>query len=281
MKTLFDVFKIMSDKSLESQLPILEMLNEVLGDLTQDLKEFNFKHEEAGLFEILLIQTILHNASIITLSKGSTIRVRSTSHELKDLTGVYSIARLQIETFYVISSLFFTKESDDTNLKAVVYKIHGLRKQLHLNNHHPKTFEPVHRIRKELAAELFKLRRIKEYQESLNKQKFEKPQFAKLEKPESILRKVRVGNLISSHSLYSNHIHSEYIGIRQFNSTYKTKSQNMDDSISTVVEQCSRLTAAIICHVNRMARIEGGTISNLAKDKKLIIDILVQANQKI
>jgi hypothetical protein len=250
------------DMSLENQRSILIELNSLLADCTQDLFDLGIKFENAGLLEKLLIQIIKHNLSIATLSKGSYIKIRENELMMDDLTAVYSIARLQIETFVNLSYLFFLEFEISQELRISIYKIQGLNQQISLTSKHSKKFEPVAKMRNELAEELKKLRNLSEFKLASKKEKtkYTKPRYARLKKPDEIYDMIKIGDLSKTHSLYSNHIHSEYISIRQLNSAIQNTEQ-ISNSISTVIILCSRITSLVITNFTSKYEIENNSFS--------------------
>jgi hypothetical protein len=133
------IFALLSlnDLSLVNQRNILEELNSLLAEFTQDIYEIKF--ENANLFEKLLFQIIFHNSNLANLTKGSSINVRDKNIKINDMTAIYSLARLQIETYVNLSYIFFLDSEYSKNLRAYVYKIEGLRKQIFLTKNIQKT----------------------------------------------------------------------------------------------------------------------------------------------
>jgi hypothetical protein len=133
------IFALLSlnDLSLVNQHNILEELNSLQAECTQDLYEIKF--ENANLFEKLLFQIIFHNSNLANLTKGSSINIRDKNIKINDMTAIYSLARLQIETYVNLSYIFFLDSEYSKNLRAYVYKIEGLRKQIFLTKNIQKT----------------------------------------------------------------------------------------------------------------------------------------------
>jgi hypothetical protein len=133
------IFALLSlnDLSLVNQHNILEELNSLQAECTQDLYEIKF--ENANLFEKLLFQIIFHNSNLANLTKGSSINVRDKNIKINDMTAIYSLARLQIETYVNLSYIFFLDSEYSKNLRAYIYKIQGLRKQIFLTKNIQKT----------------------------------------------------------------------------------------------------------------------------------------------
>ncbi|MDG5493222.1 hypothetical protein [Psychroserpens sp. SPM9] len=273
LKALFSI----NDTSFINQREILEDLNTFLADCTQDLHEFGIEFENAGLFEKLLFQILYHNSSLLNLTNGSSIKVRDKKIDVSDMTAVYSLARLQIETFVNLCYIFFLDIDYSKNLRAYVYKIHGLRKQLFLTQKHTKDFTPILKMRNELAQELKNIRKLEEFKVATfaKREKFINPKYARLITPNEVYELIQIGDLSRSHSLYSNHIHSEYISIRQLNSALK-KSNESERSFSTVLLTCSRITSLIIKNLNSQYDLKEGSFS---KAPSLLIKLVESLNE--
>lgn len=187
---------------------------------------------------------------------------------MDDLTAVYTVARLQIETFVNLSYLFFLDFDISDALKVCVYKIQGLNQQIALTKKHPKDLAQVKKMRDELAEES---RKLEEYHRASKKEKlqFQNPRYARLKKPGEIYDLIKIGDLSRTHSLYSNHIHSEYISIRQLNSSIENENAS---SFSTVLFICSRMTSLVLHNLVTRYEIEKGFYSKKS-------DVLTEAIQ--
>lgn len=272
MKEFIQAFKQLNDTSVKNQRIILSDLNSLLADCTQDLYDTNTKFSDAGLFEKLIIQIINHNLSIYNLSKGANISIKKTNILYNDITAVYSIARLQIETYVNLSYLFFIDIGISQELRICIYKIQGLNQQILLTKHHPKTHPQISKMRNELAKELRKLRSLEEFKLASRKQKrnYIKPKYARLIKPVEVYDLMKIGDLSKTHSLYSNHIHSEYISIRQLNSAFKNQNESLE-GFSTVLMICSRITSSIIKNLVTKYKLEN---ESFAKKDKVIREMI-------
>lgn len=273
---------LIKDMSLINQRKILEELNSFLANCIQDLHDFKMKFENAGLLERLVFQIILHNSSFSNLTKGSTTNVRNKNINVTDITAIYSLARLQIETFVNLCYIFFLDCEYSKNLRAYVYKIQGLRKQIFLTKKHPKKFEPISKMRYELAQELRNLRKLKEFKKSSfsDREKFINPKYARLIKPEEIYHLIEIGNLSNTHSLYSNHIHSEYISIRQLISSLKN-SKESESSFSNVLLLCSRITSLVIANLHSQYELKEGSYSKAPIRMIKIVESLNELSAKL
>jgi hypothetical protein len=80
-------------------------------------------------------------------------------------------------------------------------------------------------MRNELAQELRNLRKLEEYKKATFsiREKYINPKYTRLMKPEEVFQLIQIGKLSRTHSLYSNHIHFEYINIRQLKKRKKVR----------------------------------------------------------
>jgi hypothetical protein len=126
-------------------------------------------------------------------------------------------------------------------------------------------------MRKELAGELKGIRNLKEFKcASFSKSdKFISPKHAGLLAPVEVYKLIKIRDLSRIHSLYSNHIHSEYISLRQLNSALK-QADEYESSISTVLSICSRITSLVITNMNTQYQYKRGSyFKSSISDKKL------------
>lgn len=281
-RTVIEALLLINDLSLFNQKSILSELNSLLTECTQDLHDNKIKFEDAELLEKLLFQVIFHNETLLTLTNGKLIKVRDKQMKINDLTAVYSIARLQIETFINLSYIFFVNSEYSKELKAYVFKIQGLRKQIELTKKHPKDFEPIQKMRNELAEELRKIRKLDEFNKvSFSKRKkFTNPTYARLIKLDEIYQSIKIGNISIIHSLYSNHIHSEYISIRQLKSAVNNNSQ-YESSFSTVTLLCSRITSLVITNIIEKYDLEKSSYSKAPLILKKIIESINKISSEL
>lgn len=270
---VIDALMTIKDFSLSNQKIILTELNSLFAECSQDLYDNGIKFENAGLLEKLLFQIIFHNETLLKLTEEVNIGVRNKKLSFYDLTAVYSIARLQIETFINLSYIFFIDIEYSKEIRGSVYKIHGLRKQIELTKHHQKNFEPVLKMRNELALELFKIRKLDDFKNMSkgNRKKITHPSYARLIKLNEIYPLIKIGDLSKSHSLYSNHIHAEYISIRQLKSALDDKSQ-LESSFSNVILLCSRITSLTISNLNEHYELKKSSLSIAPLKLKKIIE---------
>ncbi len=271
-----------NDRSLVNQRKILDELNSFLANCTQDLHDFGIKFEDAGLLEKLLFQIIFHNSSLSSLTNGLSINVRNKKIKVNDITAIYSLARLQIETFVNLSYIFFLDSKYSKSLRAYVYKIQGLRKQILLTIKHPKDFEPMAKMRNELAQEFSKIRKLEEFKESSfsDREKLINPKYARLIKQDDVYRSIKIGDLSRTHSLYSNHIHSEYISIRQLNSAIKKGEEN-ESSFATVLFLCSRITSSVIANLHSQYQLNEGSYSKASIRMIKIVESLNKVSAQL
>jgi hypothetical protein len=128
-----------------------------------------------------------------------------------------------------------------------VYRLHGLLKQNRLveriPDDHPKKIE----LEGELKSTHEALLKNKIYLESDDKKKkaYYKPKEARLIKTDELVKNTGMAKLIEQWGLFSNYVHAEHIGDRQYNQFYKEKS-GLLESISTTIEINQRITSELI-----------------------------------
>ena len=275
---------LIADTSLINQREILEELNSFLAECTDDLHKFGIEFENSDLFEKLLIQILFHNSSLTNLSKGSEIEVRDESFKVNDISAAYSLTRLQIDTFVSLCYIFFLDIGYSKNLRAYVYKIHGLRKQICLTQKHPKDFEPVSKMRKELAQELKKIRKLEEFKNASFsvREKFINPKDDRLITLVEVYKSMQIGDLSrirSLYSLYSNHIHSGYISIRQL--IPAGNESEISCIFSEVLLKCSRMTSLVIANMNSQYELKEGSYSKAPSIMIKLVESLNELSAKL
>ncbi|WP_272149187.1 hypothetical protein [Tenacibaculum aiptasiae] len=270
------------NQSIDNQSLILNKLNELLGECIQDLFDNNYQCYECSIYEKLLIQMLYHNSTILNISNISFINIRDKKVGVSDLTALYSVARLQIETFINLSYLFFIDNTINSNFRINIYKIHGIKKQLKMNEKHSKYHPAIKKMRKELASELLKLRKSLSYIEAdkKSKEKYINPKHARLLRPPYIYELMESGDISRLYSLYSNHIHSEYVSVRQLNSTFNNF-EEFNKLASITIFLCSRLTSIILSSFNKKHSFEINSYSKAGKEMKNLIIKINEISKKL
>jgi hypothetical protein len=158
---------------------------------------------------------------------------------------------MQIEFFLMIFYLFFDNVTDDEkDLRYGVYKLHGLIKQFRfkatnqINIEKRKTVSSeIEEIKNDLIKNSFYIKETNKIQKE-----FLNPLFSRLIKPNLLFEKTGLTNinLDGIWSLYSNHIHSEHIGDRQFNFIFKE--DNSTDSEAVLILKINSILTAKLCY---------------------------------
>jgi hypothetical protein len=147
-----------------------------------------------------------------------------------------------------------------------------LRKQIELTKKHPKDFEPIQKMRNELAEELIKTRKLDEFKKVpfSKRKRFTHPSYARLIKLDELYPLIKIGNVSRTHSLYSNHIHSEYISIHQLKSAVNDISQ-YESSFSTVTLVYSRIISLVITNIVEQYELKKSSYSKAPLKLKKVI----------
>lgn len=223
-------------------------LNVVLGQCTQALYTNKESSKYAADIEGKLIRIYFANESLSRISEGFTSKVNNKLLKIYDIFSIHSIIRQQISNFTNLYYLFLEDISvDERTLRVLIYKLHGLQKQISLTNN----ISTPNIDREVLINEE---RQVKKSIESLpifssaNK-KFEKnlvkPEYALLEKPSAIWERLAMPCIGAKYNYLSNYIHSEYMSDRQY-STFFREGKYLHESICTNLIFSSRLTSVFI-----------------------------------
>lgn len=193
------------------------------------------------------------NQSLIELCSGSNYQIRNKQFKTIDLHSIYSICRMQIESFIMIIYLFYDSISaEEKEFRYLVYKLHGLIKQGNFSVRFKKHIQ----IKNEI------LREIELLKDELSKPKYDKfnnlvknplrPRRAKYISTEDsfAMAKLDKGRVNEYWGVLSNHLHSEHISDRQFN-FYQQNSKIFEDQIALSTEVCMILTSRLILELRK------------------------------
>lgn len=191
------------------------------------------------------------NQSIINLSKNFKINVRSKDISIIDIFSIYSISRMQFESFIIIYYLFYDNITEtEKEFRYNIYKLHGLLKQLSF----PVSFKQAIVKKERIQQDANNLRK------SISESKFDEyrtlmkdpltPKRAKYINTEEAFRiaKLNKGQLKHYWGILSNHLHSEHISDRQYSSFLKDKKE-LESSLTLAIEVSMILTSRLIINL--------------------------------
>ena len=221
------------NKTLNSEK--LSVINAALSQLMNSIHESKeaVQYHDSEL-EGKIFRFVMGNSSLLKLLSKVSVQFNGKTYEKLDLPTIYSVTRMQIESFIMIYYLSFTQgTTDERDMRYDLYKLHGLKKQ---SNYTVRTN----------YGEMKKEEVLKEYDDVMNslksrrsfisldsklKKDMLKLKYAKVIKPHVLFRESGLSKVGFSDawSLYSNHTHSEYISDRQFKTYYGKKKQTKPD----------------------------------------------------
>jgi hypothetical protein len=237
---LLEIHEAEETDDLEKKLDHLNILTGSLFTLTQSLFDSKekiqyFQRElENKYFRFGLV-----NQSLLNLLKGNKFTLIGHEVIITDLFSIFSLTRMQIESYTIMFYLFFEKISDEEkNLRYDVYQLHGLKKQSMFktitedgSEKRKNILRDIEKIENSIKKnELFKIASEKE------KTKFLNPNYAKLINTEKLIEKsgLKSSRFFDLWSLYSNYAHGEHISDRQHNYIYKENKSTLKESILIV-----------------------------------------------
>lgn len=240
---------MMKNRSLNKFVEEFRELNSWFLEILQSLHESKsgvkfYQSELEGKY----IRFGYTNQSLVELCHGSDYRIRNKQFNTIDIHSIYSICRMQIESFIMIIYLFYDSISaEEKEFRYLIYKLHGLIKQGKL----PVKFQQHIQIKNGI------LREIETLKDELSQPKYEKfshlvknplrPRKAKYitTKESFVMAKLDKGRINEYWGLLSNYLHSEHISDRQFH-FYQKNPKRLEDQIILSVEICMILTSRLI-----------------------------------
>lgn len=130
-KLLLELYRIESTSDNKEKLKSLSNINNCLFELVQNLyeKKVEIKYHQRE-FEGKYFRFGLSNQSIINLINGNIFDFFDKKVNMIDIDSLYSITRMQIETFLIVFYLVFDDISDEEkDFRYDIYKLHGVLKQ--------------------------------------------------------------------------------------------------------------------------------------------------------
>jgi hypothetical protein len=248
--TLIEIFDSLQNDNLTSKVKYLQSLNSNLFRLSHSLflagvqPKYYQRELEGKVFRFGMA-----NQSILNLANGNNNEMLGIQTQTIDIFSIYSIIRMQIESFTIIFYLMFDEVSEEElNLRYSVYKLAGLLRQSQFQTSTDFGLRKLKGIKTEIDALIEEIKSYDSYK-SLSEDEQKKllnPKFAKLISSDRIMIKAGMDNvrLRDMWKVYSNHLHSEHIGDRQFNTMHKIE-KSVDSSLSTVIDLECILTAKL------------------------------------
>ena len=159
---LLEIYNAFKSNDIKARLKHFDMLTNSLFTLTQSLFDnkvpIEHHHQE---IENKYFRYGMANHSIIKLLKGNRFYIIKQQIDITDLFSVFSLTRMQIESFAIMYYLFFDKvDAIEKDFRYDIYKLHGLQKQ----NSFPLEFKKNEVKKKKIEEEIEKIiNKIKEY----------------------------------------------------------------------------------------------------------------------
>lgn len=278
LKFLTELARIQESNNVPTMIEKFNSITDSLFQVTNSLFENKekVKYHQREL-EGKFFRFGLANQSIIKLSKGNQFNLLGKNVNIEDMFSLFSITRMQLESFLICYYLFFdTVSNEEKDLRYNVYKIHGLRKQSNFKVSDDYSEKEIHlnKIKNELNDSIEHLKNLDLFKKLSKKEqeKFIEPRFAKTVKSDTLfkLSGLSKSKLDQMWSIYSNHAHSEHISDRQYNTAY-TITHSRKESIGLVISINSILTAKLIKNLEGDFDSVQSKISSFSEGKKFEI----------
>jgi hypothetical protein len=261
---------------LEEEIDKLKTLNGSLISLICSLSE----NVEVGVdfnydLESKLLRVAFANQSILNLTNGIKLKISAKEINTRDVFSIYSLSRMQIESFLMLFYLFFDNITDEEkDFRYELYKLHGLIKQSKFKATKKESFEKRELVLAEIEDVKDKLIKndIFIFANEKEQRNYLKGSKAKIHSSEILFEKIGFTtlNIDGIWSLYSNHIHSEHIGDRQFNSMFKEKMSTDDETVSVTMIN-SVLTAKLCCFLIDSCKLAEDKFNRFTDLEKVLI----------
>jgi hypothetical protein len=279
LKHLTSVYDTVENKNLPEQTRQLEILTDALFGLTQSLFDSN---ESITYFQSELENKYfrygLANQSILNLLKKNKFVLINKDVELTDIFSLFSLSRMQIESFAIMFYLFFDKGPDGSDdFRYNIYKLHGLQKQYNFKVQSSDSIEQKRQIIKNEIEELIiKIKASDPYivGSKSKKELLLKPKYAKHISTGDLIEKagLKSERIINLWNLYSNHAHSEYISDRQFNVIFGENGSAINESMN-VLHVNFTLTSRLCLYLKENFRGASNFYNTLPEEAKAYIEI--------
>ena len=257
-KLLLDLYRIESSSDNKEKLKSLSSINHCLFELVQNLfdKGVEIKYHQRE-FEGKYFRFGLSNQTIINLVNGNSFEFFNKNVNMIDVDSLYSVTRMQIETFLILFYLVFEDISDEEkDFRYDIYKLHGVLKQseFKIENPSPERTEDIRSIENEILEleEKIKLSSIYIGANATQKKEYLKPKYAKLIKSEIVFSKsgIKKSRIDEMWKIYSNYAHAEHISDRQFN--YRRNNQKaINETVSLIITTNKILTSKLILFIKQ------------------------------
>lgn len=234
---LLDLHTAFENNDIDTRLDHFNILTNSLFILTQSLFDNNenikYFHSE---MENKYFRYGIANHSISNLLKGNQFKLISLDVNITDLFSIFSLTRMQIESYALMFYLFFDNVPEiEKDFRYNIYKLHGLIKQSKFSTTTEKGLEKKGMILQEIELIKDKIIKSKIFKNSTLKlqNEFLKPKRAVSLFTKELLAKsgLESSRIDEMWNLYSNYAHSEHISDRQFNSIYKINKSILKESL--------------------------------------------------
>lgn len=252
-KHYLEIYLVESSNDLEKKIEFLSSMTNCLFELANNPfeKKINIKFHQQVL-EGKAYRFALANNSIISLIKGTKVKI--LDHEINsiDIDSLNSITRMQIETFLILFYLVFDNVDDESkDFRFNIYKLHALQKQQNfvLSPNFKDTENSREKIAKEMDEAIKAIKQSEIFQNATTTEQndYLNPRYAKIINSSQLFERsgIQEARLDQMWSIYSNYVHSEYISDRQHN--YRVNNPNSKaNSISLIFDLNRMLTARLI-----------------------------------
>lgn len=248
-----ELFLVENTNDIGKKIKFFSSMTNCLFEIANNAFEQKIKIKfHQSVLEAKAYRLAFANNSIISLIKGTKVKILDREINSIDIDSLNSITRMQIETFLILFYLVFDNVDDEIkDFRFNIYKLHALQKQsnFELSVDFIDTENSLKKIEFELNETIDAIKQSNIFQQATEAKQNEylNPKYAKLIESRQLFEKsgIRKSKIDLMWSIYSNYAHSEYISDRQH--VYRVKNPNCKlETISLILDINKMLTSRLI-----------------------------------
>ncbi|MCU0438893.1 MAG: hypothetical protein MUC49_13415 [Raineya sp.] len=230
---------------IEDYQILLESISSII-DVLEKRGENIQQHEN---LDGLITKFFLTGCSIKMLFDGTTIEIRSKGKKDRyfDISSCMTLIRNQIESYVFFDYLFLQPETDaEREFRNILFQAAGLKRRQEFNVNYEGSIEQINQEKKIIDSLIEQIERNSYFQTLTKKQrdKIKKNLPEKVSMGEKLfleesIKKNRFRNyFFNSWKLYSNHTHSEHLGLLQITEYAKNPEKLTKNKLIFCVDMC-------------------------------------------
>jgi hypothetical protein len=237
-------------------------------------------------FQYQLVKFSFNCSTLVQLSEGSHIQtaVRHQEKTIADIPSIFITTRSLIETYFTIYYLNFESKDEEQNaFRYILYKLNGLRRRQGFDLIIPEAKQKFEAEKKEMEDLQIELKGNNYFTglSSDDQKELTKGRYAKELNLEGLIQNRGVKNreFLNAWKLFSNHAHSEYIGLIQFKD-YLEKPIEVKDAVYTSLTQAMMVTVLLISDLIKNFKAAEIVFNTVDRDVRENIELWIDITKK-